>query len=86
MRRIGPKTTLVQRYQNKGIQHMQASPTCMGKSPMVKVILEARKEVDMESTAQDAMYTQNTTDATYQGRSNSQSSIAHKMMVSATAA
>ena len=29
---------------------------------MVKVILEARTEVDMESTAQDAMYTQNTAD------------------------
>jgi len=41
---------------------MQASVTCMGKSPMVKVILEARTEVDMESTAQDAMYTQNTAD------------------------
>jgi len=65
---------------------MQARATCMGNSPMVKVILEARTAVDMESTAQDAMYTQNTTDATYQGRSNSQSSIAHKMMVSATAA
>ena len=68
------------------MQHMQARVTCMGKSHMVKVILEARTEVDMEGTAQDAMYTQNTADPTYHGRSNSQSSIAHKMMVSATAA
>ena len=65
---------------------MQASATCMGKSPMVKVILEARTAVDMESTAQEVMYTQNTTAATYQGRSNSQSSTAHKTMEIATAA
>ena len=65
---------------------MQASATCMGKSPMVKVILEARTEVDMESTAQDAMYTQNTADPTYHGRSTSQSSTVHKTMEIATAA
>ena len=53
---------------------------------MVKVILEARTEVDMESTAQDAMYTQNTADPTYHGRSTSQSSTVHKTMEIATAA
>jgi len=58
----------------------------MGKSPMVKVILEARTEVDMEGTAQDAMYTQNTADPTYHGRSTSQSSGDHNTMVIATAA
>jgi len=65
---------------------MQARATCIGKSPMVKVILEARTEVDMESTAQGPMYIQNNADPTYHGRSTSQSSTVHKTMEIATAA